>query len=168
MRIYTIGHSNITLEAFAERLLRHGIELLVDVRSAPVSRYVPHFNYDALEAGLRQWNISYMFMGDKVGGRPRGSQFCKPDGSPDYAKMAADELFQEGLRDLMSMAGRSVACMVCSEEDPAKCHRARLVSAHLAALGVEVMHILGDGSLESEQDNARRRTTAGEKQLDLF
>ena len=33
--LYTIGHSNRSLTEFLELLERHGIESLVDVRSAP-------------------------------------------------------------------------------------------------------------------------------------
>ena len=42
--IYSIGHSNQPMEAFLELLNRHGIQTLIDIRSHPYSRYVPHFN----------------------------------------------------------------------------------------------------------------------------
>ena len=52
MLIYTIGHSNHTLEAFLSLLRLHRIEVLIDTRSAPYSRFAPQFNKDALRTGV--------------------------------------------------------------------------------------------------------------------
>jgi len=41
--IFSIGHSNQPLEAFLSLLQQHSIQVLVDVRSSPYSKYVPHF-----------------------------------------------------------------------------------------------------------------------------
>ncbi|MEW6203265.1 MAG: DUF488 domain-containing protein [bacterium] len=168
MTIYTIGHSNISFESFVELLERHGIQTLVDVRSAPYSRFVEHFNYDYLDIHLPRNNISYEYMGDKLGGRPRSVRYTKGDGTADYEAMAQDETFIEGLDILCRMADQSVVCLMCSEEDPANCHRSKLVAAQLALRGVDVMHILSDGTLESEKKNAKRRLTIEERQIRLF
>lgn len=168
MKVFTIGHSNKTYESFLGLLELHGVNLVIDVRSAPVSKYVPHFNHDALEAKLQASGIDYEFMGDRLGGRPRGQEDFKPDGAPDYEKMAANEYFIEGLGIVERIAERSVPCLLCSEEDPADCHRSKLVSAEIAARGaVEVVHILGNGDTEAEADNAKRRVKAADKQLGL-
>ena len=37
--IFTVGHSNQSLESFLDLLGRHGIDLVVDVRSSPYSQY---------------------------------------------------------------------------------------------------------------------------------
>ena len=168
MTIYTIGHSNISFESFVELLERHGIQTLVDVRSAPYSRFVEHFNHDYLDIHLPRNNISYEYIGEKLGGRPRSARYFKSNGEPDYDAMAEDEAFIEGLDILCRMADQSVVCLMCSEEDPANCHRSKLVATQLALRAVEVMHILGDGTLESEEKNAKRRLTAKERQLELF
>ncbi len=42
--VYSIGHSNQSVKAFLELLRTHGIQILIDVRSSPYSKYVPHFN----------------------------------------------------------------------------------------------------------------------------
>ena len=167
-RIYTIGHSNTSFDAFVENLKKHNIGTLVDVRSAPFSRYTPHFNYDTIEPLLEREGISYEFMGNLLGGRPNNQSYFSHDGKPDYDKMALDEGFHEGLNTLRRKAEREILCLMCSEEDPAKCHRSKLVSARLAEHELEVMHIRGDGSLESEQDNAKRRVPLSDKQLELF
>src|ERR1051325_1474694 len=75
MTLYSIGHSNAEISAFLELLTRHGIELLVDTRSQPYSRYSPHFNRETLKAWLGEAEIAYLFMGEQLGGRPQASEF---------------------------------------------------------------------------------------------
>jgi uncharacterized protein (DUF488 family) len=49
MTLYSIGHSNAEAEVFIGLLRRHAIELLVDTRAQPYSRYSPQFSRDALK-----------------------------------------------------------------------------------------------------------------------
>ena len=44
MEVYTIGHSNHSWETFLPLLKENGIEVLVDVRSKPISRFAPFSN----------------------------------------------------------------------------------------------------------------------------
>ncbi|MGD1875609.1 MAG: DUF488 family protein [Mastigocoleus sp.] len=44
MKLFTIGHSNHTIEAFITLLKKHEITAIADVRSHPYSRYLEHFN----------------------------------------------------------------------------------------------------------------------------
>ena len=50
MKLYTIGHSNHSIDRFIQLLDENGIMILVDVRSAPYSRYNPQFNKEDLQA----------------------------------------------------------------------------------------------------------------------
>ena len=68
--LYTIGHSNHKIEDFIDLLKMHEISCIVDVRSAPYSRYCPQFNLDMLTLDLRAADIEYMYLGDKLGARP--------------------------------------------------------------------------------------------------
>ena len=61
--IWTIGHSNHALDHFLGLLAEHGVEILVDVRSQPYSRYTPHFSRDALRADVTNAGLRYLFMG---------------------------------------------------------------------------------------------------------
>ena len=67
--IYTIGHSNHSLEGFLDLLTVHNITAVADVRSQPVSSYTPHFSRDLLAPALEQQGISYVFLGQQLGGR---------------------------------------------------------------------------------------------------
>ena len=68
--IFTIGHSNNSVDSLLELLAKHNIQIVIDVRSAPYSRYVPCFNKKEIQTVLRENNLKYVFMGDSIGGKP--------------------------------------------------------------------------------------------------
>ena len=70
MRLYTIGHNAHPIEKFLGLLEAYGIRRLVDVRSAPYSRYQPHFNKNKLDGALLLRGMGYIFSGETLGGRP--------------------------------------------------------------------------------------------------
>ena len=70
--LYTVGHSNHPIGRFIELINAAGIELIVDVRSVPFSRFAPQFNRAALEKSLASARIGYHYLGDLLGGRPGG------------------------------------------------------------------------------------------------
>jgi uncharacterized protein (DUF488 family) len=148
--IYTIGHSNISADALNALLRQHDIELLADVRSAPFSRLWPQFNQVALRDSVSSAGIEYLFMGKELGGRPDDDRLRSPNGAPNYDAMARTPLYQQGLGRLIETAGKKRTALLCSEADPHHCHRYKLVTPTLEARGVEVRHILGDGSLLQE------------------
>src|SRR4051794_16954719 len=69
-RLLTIGHSNHSLTTFLGLIRRHRVEVLVDTRSRPFSRYTPHFNAPRLGLVLHELGIRYVVLGDLLGGRP--------------------------------------------------------------------------------------------------
>ncbi|HIK30860.1 MAG TPA: DUF488 domain-containing protein, partial [Oscillatoriales cyanobacterium M4454_W2019_049] len=68
--VFTIGHSNHTIDSFITLLKKHEITALADVRSHPYSRYLPHFNQRELKASLKLSGIDYVFLGKELGARP--------------------------------------------------------------------------------------------------
>src|SRR5260370_969788 len=73
--ILTIGHSSHSWGRFLALLRGANVTAIADVRSAPYSRRVPHFNRDELIEGLRRAGIDYVFLGRELGGRPRDRTF---------------------------------------------------------------------------------------------
>jgi uncharacterized protein (DUF488 family) len=146
MRLYTIGHSNIPTEEFLDLLSRHSVEVLVDVRTAPYSRYCPQFNRAALQQAIEAAGLRYCFEGKALGGKPEDETLRGDDGAPNYDKIAASELYQEGLSQLLALAAEQCVAIMCSEAHPLQCHREKLIARSLRAGGVEVLHILPDGS----------------------
>jgi uncharacterized protein (DUF488 family) len=155
--LWSIGHSNLSVERLIVLLTAHHIALLADVRTMPYSRRWPQFNREDLARSLKLAGIGYVYLGRELGGKPDDPALRGPHGMPDYDAIAAMPLYQEGLARLMALAGEGesggrtqrVACM-CSEGDPARCHRERLIARSLRGAGWQVHHILGDGSLQGE------------------
>jgi len=167
--IWTVGHSNYPIETFLDLLAKHQIAVLVDVRSSPYSRYASQFNRQAVEHSLQARRIKYLFLGDLVGGRAEGDEFYDEAGRVLYAEVARSAGFRQGIERLLRRITRHRVALMCSEEDPAECHRRLLIGRVLAGRGVRVMHIRGDGSVQSEEELAAEehfKRTKG--QLTLF
>ena len=112
--LYTIGHSNHAPEVFLGLLARHGIEVLVDVRSQPYSRYAAHFDKPGLSALAAGAGITYLFLGQELGGRPEGAEFYDPaDGRVLYDRVAASPLFLSGLARLETGLQRYRVAIMC-------------------------------------------------------
>jgi uncharacterized protein (DUF488 family) len=152
--IWTIGHSNMSIERFLELLRAHKVALLVDVRTAPYSRHWPQFSRDALANALansvERGGVAYLFLGHELGGKPDDPALRGPHGLPDYDAIAATPLYQEGIARLANLARERRTAFMRSEGDPAHCHRELLVARTLRAEGWRVRHILTDGSIQQE------------------
>jgi uncharacterized protein (DUF488 family) len=149
--VFTIGHSIHSLEKLVNLLKRNRIEVVVDIRSQPYSRNVPHFNKDNLEKEIKKSGLKYLFLGKELGGRPSERQFYDQEGFVLYSKIAESPEFKTGLERLLNGIERFRVALMCSEENPMNCHRRLLVGRVLASVGVEVLHIRADGSIQSEE-----------------
>lgn len=149
--VYTIGHSTHSLDAFASLLRRHGITAVADVRSTPFSRFNPQFNKDALARELKARGIKYVFLGRELGARS-DDQSCYENGRVQYGRLAGTKLFGQGIERVRRGAGEHRIALMCAEKEPLECHRTLLVGRALDGHGLEVMHILGDGRLETHRD----------------
>ncbi len=169
--VFTIGHSNQTLEHFIALLQEHGITALADIRSKPYSRYVPHFSRDALKAGVEAAGIAYVFLGNELGARP-DDPGCYIDGKVNYEKLAQRPAFAEGIGRLQEGRQKFRISLMCAEKDPVNCHRAHLVASALSQQGVAVLHIHADGHLESHAELLQRQAPdkddGSHREPDLF
>lgn len=148
MTVFTIGHSNRSLEAFLDLLRAFAIELVADIRHYPGSRAHPHFGKAALAASLHEAGIGYRHF-EALGGRRRSL----PDSSNTgwqveafrgYADYALTPAFAQALDELLAVVRTKRTAILCAEAVPWRCHR-RIVTDYLLARGVEVVHILGPG-----------------------
>lgn len=145
--IYTIGHSNRSVEQLVDLLRSHEIDTVVDVRSEPYSKYVPQFNKREIERELTSAGFQYLYLGDKIGGKPKNLEFTTSSGTPDYEKVAASAPFLAGIEELELVAGSHRVALMCAEADPMNCHREKLIAWVLRSCGHEVSHILQDGTI---------------------
>jgi len=136
--LFTIGHSNHSIENFLSLLRQHHIRAVVDVRSAPYSRYSPHFCRDALKEHVRGAGIDYYWAGKELGGR---------DKIPVDSSAFTGRMYQ-----ILEMAERMRIALMCSEGKPQDCHRAMKLTAwiHREVSGY-ARHILPDGTLLSSE-----------------
>jgi uncharacterized protein (DUF488 family) len=148
--IFTIGHSNHDADHFRQLLSQHGIEVLVDVRSWPHSRYVEWADAAALPELIAETGVRYLFLGKELGGRPEGDDFYDSDGHVLYGKVAAQDCFKQAIRRLERGAEEYRVAIMCSEENPSHCHRRLLVSKVLLEHGITVAHIRKGGQVEIE------------------
>lgn len=128
--------------------------VLVDTRSHPYSRYAPHFNARDIEATLSGEGIGYLFLGRELGGRPEGEEFYDAEGWVDYALVERSRPFLDGIHRLEKEIQAHRVALLCSEEDPAGCHRRLLVGRALGERGISIRHIRGDGSVQTEDEAA--------------
>lgn len=168
-QVFSVGHSNQSVEALIALLKQHAIEAVVDTRSYPASKYAPQFNRAALELRLPAESIKYKFRGDELGGRPKDHELYDDDGHVLYSRVAEADFFRVGIERLLRGADRYRLALLCSEEDPAACHRRLLIGRVLATHGVAMTHIRGDGRLEPETEYVPGRVTPPPaRQLGLF
>jgi uncharacterized protein (DUF488 family) len=152
--LFTIGHSNAALGDVLGLLRRHGIQAVADVRTVPRSRYVPHFSAGPFRDALAGHGIGYLPMGPELGGRPEGGEFYDEEGHVLYGRLAASPAFGRGLDRVLAEAQTQRIALLCSEEDPARCHRHLLIGRVLRGRGVPVSHLRHDGRIVTEAELA--------------
>jgi len=153
--VFTIGHSNLEIGKFVTLLKQHRIQAIADVRSSPYSQYNPQFNRESLQRVLQEHNVTYVFLGEELGAR-RSERECYLEGRADYELISQTPAFKRGIKRLNQGATNLRIALMCAEKDPIDCHRCILVSPHLRQQGLQVLHILPDGSLEDHTKTEQR------------
>jgi len=180
MALFTIGHSNQTIEKLIHLLEENGVMLLVDVRSAPYSRYNPQFNKENLERILPEHWMEYAYAGKYLGGRPPDPGCYKKKILPqedidylhevDYPEVMKRTWFHKAIEQLLDLADQQTTAILCSEEDPELCHRHHLIAKYLLENypEVEVKHIRGDGSVYGARSIHKSVDESTGEQLSFF
>lgn len=148
--LFTIGHSTRTLDEFVSLLKQNEINAVADVRSSPFSRYMPHFNRDALQQSLKTHDIQYVFLGDELGAR-REERECYVEGVAKYGLIEKTAAFAEGLERIRKGASKFRIAMMCAEKDPLTCHRTILVAKALKG-EYEFRHVVTEHKVLSQRE----------------
>ena len=123
--IHTIGYLGAAPAAFMADLQDAGVDLVIDVRAAPVSRK-PGFAKSRLSAWLDENDIAYLHL--KGLGTPKdGRDAAKAGRYTEFhdifdAHMQTDEA-QADLAEAWRLCSETNACLLCCEADPTHCHR---------------------------------------------
>lgn len=151
-QVFSIGHSNRTLEDLLSLLKEFHIQAVADIRRFPSSRKFPHFNHDFFGKQLQAYGIHYVWF-ERLGGfRRLATKEESPNiglespGFRNYADHMMTQEFRETAGQLMSLARSQLTAILCAEKVYWKCHRL-LLSDFLTAHGVDVKHIIDHGQL---------------------
>jgi len=125
MAVFTSGYGGRRFGDFVALLQQHGISLIVDIRRFPRSK-MPEYSKESLEAKLPQFGISYIWMGQTLGGTP-------PGGYPKYMETDA---YQAGITKLVELAEQGNIVLMCKERTDAGCHRRHIMET-LADKGIK-------------------------------
>lgn len=152
--LYSIGHGQKSFDDFCQELLSFDISFLIDVRSNPYSKWVPHFNRGTIENMLKGCSIKYAYFGDVIGGRPLDESCYDDEGYFDYQKMALMPQFVLGLQRLIAAHEQHLkVAVMCSESNPAECHRSKLIGRELFfGANISMSHILAPYKIRTQID----------------
>ena len=155
--IYTIGHSTHPSEEFFQMLKDNKIDILVDVRSVPYSKYAPQFNQENIKENTDNMSITYAHEPEAFGARQLDKELYNSKGYLDFDKVRNRTVFKHKVAEYAEKMreGKNVAFM-CSEKDPIDCHRAIMVGRGFALQDVPVEHIMSDGKVISQDDLDKR------------
>lgn len=152
--IFTIGHSTRSAAELIALLREPEVDLLVDVRTVPRSRFNPQFNAELLPATLHEVGIGHRHM-PALGGlrhRPKGAPpspngLWRNEAFQAYADYAMTGPFRAALDALRDLAAEHTPAIMCAEAVWWRCHR-RIIADYLLAGGVQVTHIMAPGKVE--------------------
>jgi uncharacterized protein (DUF488 family) len=128
--IFTLGTSKRTFKEFVEMLRTYKIEMVIDVRSFPTSKFA-HFQKEALAQSLAEENLGYFYLGKELGGFRQGG----------YEAYTQTLEYLVGMELLERMASRCRSVIICAERLPWRCHR-RFIGRSLQERGWQVKHVI--------------------------
>lgn len=126
MIIKTIGYSVKTIDEFISKLKENKIDLVVDVRTRPYSRWNPKFSRQSLELKLIEHSIKYLFRGNNLGG------------------LGENINYEDAIDELVSISSLVGLVVMCTESEPENCHRLQMLTPSFESRGVKVVHIRWD------------------------
>ncbi len=153
--ILTIGHGDRQFPALLDVLRRNGAATIIDVRSQPYSRHAPDFAKQHLQGWCAVSGLGYRWMGRHLGGMLQDPDALDDSGVLDAAALTSTAGFQAAIDTVATVAAGGRAVLLCAEEDPAHCHRSRVLAPAFIARGHQVLHLRHDGTAQGHQDELR-------------
>lgn len=170
--IYTIGYAHHTQESFLALLEKYHIGIVIDVRTMAYSAFHPQFNKEPLKQFLNAHHILYRQMEGAFGIIRPHSDLLNEAGYLDFTKIAQLDSFKEGIEIICRGIEQGyVITFMCAEKAPSDCHRSTLVTRALYERGYEILHILWDGSVQTQEELEKELLKCyfpNQNQIDLF
>lgn len=167
LRLLTVGHGTATAEELAGLLQGAGVEVVVDVRSAPGSRRFPQVRRAELEVWLPAAGIRYRWEPGLGGFRRLAAASAnvalRHPSFRAYADYMATECFRQALLRVLGEASRQVTAVMCAETLWWRCHRRLIADAATVIFGADVRHLGHDGRLSAHRltEGVRRDESGG-------
>ena len=154
-QLLTVGHGTMSSDALAELLTGAGVDLGVDVRSAPGSRRHPQFGRSELEVWLPAAGLDYRWEQDLGGFRRTSADSpnvaLRHPSFRGYADYMATSGFSHALAHVLDDASRQVVTVMCAETLWWRCHRRLIADAATLCFDTEVRHLAHDGRLSAHR-----------------
>ena len=145
MKIFTIGFTKKSAESFFTKLQLAGVSRLVDVRLHNVSQLAGFAKRDDLRYFLSViCRIDYVHLPELAPTQSLLDEYKKQKGDWNlYERRFLDLMIARQIENKVSRQLLEGACLLCSEDKPARCHR-RLVAEYLKDKwgGVEIEHVI--------------------------
>lgn len=170
--LFTIGYTAFQIKDFINTLKQNKIKALVDVRSLPYSEHYPDYNKENLEHMLTENKIQYRNFASEFGARQTDKSYFSSEGYLDFECFAKSSQFKDGYKLVINALerGHNIVLM-CSEKDPATCHRSIMITRVFHENGIKVTHLLATGGCESQTDIEQQllnKYFPNREQLSLF
>ena len=157
INIYTIGHSNYSMERFVEMLRKYKIDVVVDIRGTPYSKYNTQYNKEALYNSLKELDFKYIYMGREFAAQRDNKLIYTWEGYSDFEKVINEPSFINGVERLKKGLAKGYRIVLLgAKQDPVNCHRFALVGRELYKRGFDVKHIEDDLSTSSQLELEER------------
>lgn len=153
MEIFTIGHSNYSVEKLIDMFKYYNIDCVVDIRGTPYSKYNIQFNKDTIKNTLIKAGFIYIYMAKEFAAKRENKVSYNSEGYSDFEKVITEDDFLTGIKRLKDGCNKGYKIVLLGAmQDPIRCHRSVLVGRELMNHGFEIKHILDDYSLALQND----------------
>ena len=153
MEIYTVGHSNYTVERLIDMLKHYNINCVVDIRGTPYSKYNIQFDKETIRYTLTKAGFIYIYMAKELAAKRINKQSYNEEGYSDFEKVVKEKEFLEGIERLKNGCNKGYKiALLGAMQEPIRCHRSILVGRALRENGFNVKHILDNYSIASQED----------------
>lgn len=153
MEIFTLGHSNYSVERLMDMLRHFHINCVVDIRGTPYSKYNVWFDKETIAHTLKKNGFIYIYMGEEFAAKRVRKVSYNKEGYSDFHKVVLEEEFLRGIKRLETGLEKGYKIVLLGAmQDPIRCHRSILVGRELEKHGFKVSHILDDYSIASQRD----------------
>jgi uncharacterized protein (DUF488 family) len=157
VEIFTIGHSNYTVDRLIDMLKHYNINTVVDIRGTPYSKYNIQFNKETIRQTLINKGFIYIYMGKEFAVQRQNKALYNKEGYADFEKVVKDEDFIRGVERLKTGCEKGYKIVLLGAmQDPLNCHRCILLGRALRDDGFIIRHILDDYTLSSQEELEER------------